>query len=534
MARIKYISILDHTTASSPTPHVLYIIKVTFDNGQQHEVLRRYSQFVGLHEYLEDSFTLPPNHHLTNAVVPSAWVNDELIAERKSGLAAYLTHVNTVPEFQDNPIYVQFLSSPSFDMDSLGQGAKETPNMVSRDTVKIYQVIASDPDTQATPIAAAYYPSWSAWTNPPNKLNFAKFDIIFYAFATPNASATLSWEGGAQDTLRKLISSARQSGKGTKIVLSVGGWGGSYWFSQVVSSSANRSKFNNALVGAVNSFGLDGIDIDWEYPNSTGAGNPHSSADAANFLSLLKLLRTSLGWSKVISAAVPHMPWLGANGSPLTNVSAYAAQMTYVNIMNYDVNGASSKPGPNAPLGNLCGTSKQPQANAKAALAQWTKAGFPASKLLLGLPLYGYVSKSTATKLSGSLMPDPSVSPSPHPRNGPPRTLEPDAAAGDLSGMWGQQIAFNQLLQGGALVKNADGTYKGANGYQMGWDNCSDTPFLYNTARSTVVSYDDTWSIASKTQFAKKASMAGCFTWSLDQDDGLALHNVIRSNLGKK
>lgn len=117
------------------------------------------------------------------------------------------------------------------------------------------------------------------------------------------------------------------------------------------------------------------------------------------------------------------------------------------------------------PIGNLCGTSSQPRASAHAALAQWTKAGMPASKLLLGLALYGYVSKSTAKKLSGSLMPDPSVNPSPHPRS--PLQDTSTAPAGDLSSMWGQQVAFKQLVRSGALVKTNDG-YKGANGYTMG------------------------------------------------------------------
>ena len=41
--------------------------------------------------------------------------------------------------------------------------------------------------------------------------------------------------------------------------------------------------------------------------------------------------------------------------------------------------------------------------------------------------------------------------------------------------------------------------------------------FIFNTARTTVVSYDDTYSIASKARFAKKSGMAGCFSWSMDQ-----------------
>lgn len=66
----------------------------------------------------------------------------------------------------------------------------------------------------------------------------------------------------------------------------------------------------------------------------------------------------------------------------------------------------------------------------------------------------------------------------------------------------------------------------------MGWDNCSDTPYLFNVGQKTVVTYDDTWSLTDKAKFAKQSGMAGCFTWSLDQDDGLTLHNAIRKALG--
>jgi chitinase len=106
----------------------------------------------------------------------------------------------------------------------------------------------------------------------------------------------------------------------------------------------------------------------------------------------------------------------------------------------------------------------------------------PASQLLLGLPLYGYVTRSKAKKLSGSLVPmpgDPNFPPGAHPR-GPPSSIRvPEvgtAPTGDLSHLWGQQISFSQLLSSGALYKKSDGTYDGANGFTVGWDDCSDTP----------------------------------------------------------
>lgn len=67
--------------------------------------------------------------------------------------------------------------------------------------------------------------------------------------------------------------------------------------------------------------------------------------------------------------------------------------------MNYDVWGASSTPGPNAPLSDACPNSNQPNANEASAIRTWTAAGMPASKILMGVPSYGYISSSTATTL---------------------------------------------------------------------------------------------------------------------------------------
>lgn len=128
---------------------------------------------------------------------------------------------------------------------------------------------------------------------------FLHTNAIFIAFATPNSSSGITWDDGATGILQRLVSAANSSGHGTKIVLSVGGWGGSYYFSQTMSTSANRTTFVNACVSAVNTYGLAGIDIDWEYPNSSGAGNPYSSSDSAHLLSFFKSLRTALGTSKV-------------------------------------------------------------------------------------------------------------------------------------------------------------------------------------------------------------------------------------------
>jgi len=81
------------------------------------------------------------------------------------------------------------------------------------------------------------------------------------------------------------------------------------------------------------------------------------------------------------------------------DIQRYSVQSLIRGYRNYDVWGASATPGPNAPtgqslriwtfllqllivvIGNLCGTSKQPQASPQGALAAWTAAKFPASQV---------------------------------------------------------------------------------------------------------------------------------------------------------
>lgn len=94
---------------------------------------------------------------------------------------------------------------------------------------------------------------WAEGTIAPEAILFGKFDIIYFgarpgflneinwrgtdqcrasaAFATPNSSSTLSWDSSSSTSLlKRLVSAANSSGKGTRVALSVGGWGGSTWF----------------------------------------------------------------------------------------------------------------------------------------------------------------------------------------------------------------------------------------------------------------------------------------------------------------
>ena len=119
-----------------------------------------------------------------------------------------------------------------------------------------------------------------------------------------------------------------------------------------VASSENRTKFAGAVQGIVEKYGVDGVefeyvpppflkrlgvswsfhDYSWESPNNQPSGgcNTVSADDSANFLDFLQTMRQTLGTNKTISAAVGLTTWNDANGSPLTNVSAYADVLDYI------------------------------------------------------------------------------------------------------------------------------------------------------------------------------------------------------------
>ena len=125
-----------------------------------------------------------------------------------------------------------------------------------------------------------YYAGWSAYQGfTPDQIPAEELTQINYAFAQIDPdSGTILLEDAAQDkknlaALRKL----RTRNPQLKLLISVGGWSDSKYFSDVASTKARRETFAASCAAFVSEYGLDGVDLDWEYPVSGGAPAPSTA-----------------------------------------------------------------------------------------------------------------------------------------------------------------------------------------------------------------------------------------------------------------
>ena len=86
---------------------------------------------------------------------------------------------------------------------------------------------------------------------------------INYAFGHVNDS----FDGvrmNSEDDLRRVVSLKEQKPE-LKVLISIGGWG-SGRFSEMAADDDLRKSFAVDCKRVIDQFGLDGIDLDWEYP----------------------------------------------------------------------------------------------------------------------------------------------------------------------------------------------------------------------------------------------------------------------------
>lgn len=215
-------------------------------------------------------------------------------------------------------------------------------------------------------VVVAYVTSWTETMPDPSLMTH-----INYSFG----HVTDSFDGVRIDNegrLRRIVAAKKDA----KVCLSVGGWG-SGRFSEMASTEARRKAFAASCAAAVAEYGLDGIDIDWEYPTVPDAGISASPNDTENFTLLMRDLRAALGQDRLLTLA-------SACNALHIDFPAILPYIDWVNVMAYDM---GDPPYHNAALyrSPLTGYFSSDEA-VKAHLA----AGVPAGKMVMGMPFFGH------------------------------------------------------------------------------------------------------------------------------------------------
>jgi chitinase len=300
---------------------------------------------------------------------------------------------------------------------------------------------------------------------------------------------------GTLNQLRRLRAWRQANGQTLPLLLSVGGASESWAFSDVAATAASRANFVQNCVNTMMSESFDGIDIDWEFPEST---------ETAAFTDLIQRLRAALdakgtdprtGAHYLLTMAGPgDQYYLGR-----FNVSAIQPYLDWVNVMSYDFHGCwdgTDHTGHNAPL---YGSSSDPDGadfSVSDGIADWIAAGMPAAKILLGLPYYG-----KAFQALSNTGPTPSY---------PGRYAAVDPAQNDgttcAPGSWSDDNGLDYW----DLAAN----YVNVNGYTRYWDGQQGVPFLWKDL-TRWVTFDDAQSLAGKASFARAQGLGGVMVWEL-------------------
>lgn len=229
------------------------------------------------------------------------------------------------------------------------------------------------------------------------------------------------------------------------------------------------------------SYDLDGVEFDWEYPGTQGAGsNVVSSSDSNNYVLFLQTLKSMAPSSLTISVAITDWLWTGLTDANVVGMAAvvdhvgtlldFASKLMldahlvlFTEMMNYDLWGSwSGIVGPSSPLADSC--SSYQDGSATTALATWTSAGFPASKIILGTASYGhsyYVPSSSAYDSAGNIAQYPTFDSTKQPKGDSWDSSEPYTGVFDFWGL----IEEGWLDEQGAVTSGID--YR--------FDSCSQT-----------------------------------------------------------
>jgi GH18 family chitinase len=314
--------------------------------------------------------------------------------------------------------------------------------------------------------------SGSSSTPPISAIDWSSMTHIIHGPAIPlaNGMLDLTTYSIASDA-PALVSAAHAHN--VKVLLSImSGWSARDDFADAANN--NMATFVGNIVSAVNTYGYDGVDIDWENTAS-------STINWTSMTTLISDLRAALG-TKLLTAE--------ADGGDQSHWAPLSGDLDRVNVMVYDM-AASWEPfiWYDSPLYGVSSA-----VSLDAYKNDFVNAGIPAAKIDLGLPFYGYAVQGGC------------------------QTLGCAAGISAPLQMWTTPptwIPENEArLAGNYDLSSANPDWH--------WDVYAHEPYLGidepGNASDTFVTFEDQQSLTDKIDYIKSNDLGGWSVWNINND----------------
>ena len=306
-----------------------------------------------------------------------------------------------------------------------------------------------------------YYPHWVSDQLSVSNIDFNVVTHLNHAFAWPNQNGEIiSYDNMFDPNFCQTIQD-----NGAKILLSLGGWGNDVGFRTISESPELRTVFINNLIDIIDSYGYDGIDMDWEHPTST--------EDRQNLNFLISEMDSTFNVYNpdlLITMAVPISNWSGQ----WYDFSFLRFYIDFFNAMTYDIHGGwSSHAGHNSPL--YSSPVGDPDGSCETGINYLVNSrGIPANQINMGLAFWG--KKYNASDINMSF-------------------------TGDVIDEFYPDII--NLID---------------NGWTYEWDSIAFSPYLKKTDQSKIITFDDEESIKFKCDFVHERNLGGVMIWAMSYD----------------
>jgi chitinase len=310
-----------------------------------------------------------------------------------------------------------------------------------------------------------------------------KYTHVNYAFMHLDENGNVYQPYDCYQTQLPELKKLKNSNSSLKLLVSWGGWTWSDNFSTVTGDSTKRSRFVNQAWDFVNNNGLDGVDIDWEWPGWQGEGDNSvcaGSCDGERLEQLLKdLWNSSKRGSKLVTIAGSANPQFCQYVDCDNTTNGIGPYLSYATVMTYDFAWAAQQ-GHHAKLYGTCTpySSTCSDFSVENAVKMYTSAGFPANKLAIGVPFYGRA-----------------------------------------WGIWPHEHPYTNELKNCSTSNGSTCTVGGVSMTLKTYSAQGKSSAKYLEGGGAMVSFDNITSIGWKTAYANNNNLGGIMYWHAIQDD---------------